>query len=71
MIKETTMFKFLFGESKKECPKESDPVGHDLEGNPVFRCDKTKLLFVWGEIPKKYVSVKDVTFIDECLNKKQ
>ena len=66
------MFRFLFGEKqpKKECPNESTPIGSDLDGNPVYRCDKTKLLFVWGECPKKYISVGKVTFFDEYLNNK-
>jgi methionyl-tRNA synthetase len=41
---------------------DKDPqVGklHD-GGKPVFQCRKTGLLYVWGDAPKRYVSVMGV-----------
>jgi methionyl-tRNA synthetase len=29
-------------------------------GKPVFQCRKTGLLYVWGDAPKRYVSVMGV-----------
>lgn len=47
---------------------EDEVVGKDLHENVVFRCKKTKLLYILGKPTKKYISVKDVKLNSEENN---
>lgn len=40
-------------------------VGTDCKGNTVFRCEKTKLLYVLGKPQKKYVSITQIKLYNE------
>lgn len=40
-------------------------VGKDKNGNSVYKCSKTKLLYVVGKPPKRYISVREVVFENE------
>lgn len=58
------MFKGMFG-CRPVCPPEDAVIGYDCEGNEVYRCEKTNLLYIYGEAPKKYISVTKVIFDEE------
>lgn len=56
---------FNIFKSKPTCSTEDCIIGVDCDGNAVFRCEKTKLLYVYGQPPKRYISVSKVIFEGE------
>jgi hypothetical protein len=61
-------FPLLFGKRNQKMPEtnrikadgKNRAVGTDRNGNTVFRCERTKLLYVLGKPQKKYVSVTQI-----------
>lgn len=59
------MFQIFKTKKEKVVLPEDLVVGEDQKGNTVYRCSKTKLLYISGKPPKRYISVREVVFKDE------
>lgn len=59
------MIMLFRGKKEKIQQPEDLVVGEDKKNNLVYKCSKTKLLYVLGKPPKKYISVREVTFKEE------